>query len=176
MGNKNVILFYSTNLLEGKPGLPYRKSQILTRLIIRGASLTVVSVGATMAYTQTLCPRECGAAVIRARSTPARVKLGCILSKSLSEVVPSCHRTRDVSHQVCDGSKLRADGREIWSTTSLWHMLPSLLNSHGLRGKVWRIPHFKGTITQYNMSTWWTNGKKNLLYEDRGASFLSLLE
>ena len=88
------------------------QSLTLTRFIIRGASLTVVTVGATLAHTQTLSPGECGAAVVWAWSTLARVKLGCIFLKSFPEVVPSGHGTGNVSHQVRDGSKLRADGRE----------------------------------------------------------------
>lgn len=128
------------------------KSRILTRFVVRGASLTVVSVGATLAHAQALGPRQRGAAIIRAWSAPARVKLGRVFSKSFLEVAPSCHRAGDVSHQVRDGSELRADGRELRSTTSLAHMLPSLLDSQGLRGKVWKIPHFKGIIVQYSLS------------------------
>lgn len=139
--------------MVGKRDLPHRKSRILTGFIVWGASLTVVSVGPALAHTQTLGPRERGAAVIRAWSAPARVKLGRVFSESFLEVVPSCHRTGDVSHQVRDGSKLRADGREaVWSTTFLGHMLPSLISSHGLRGKVWKISHFKGIIVQYSIS------------------------
>lgn len=137
----------------GKRGLPHRKSRILTGFIVWGASFTVISVGATLAHTQTLGPRERRAAVIRAWGAPARVKLGRVFSESFLEVAPSCHRTGDVSHQVRDGSKLRADGREaVWSTTFLGHMLPLLINSHGLRGKVWKILHIKGIIVQDSIS------------------------
>lgn len=137
----------------GEEGPPPQKSRILTGFIVWGASLTVVSVGAALTHTQTLGPRQGGAAVIRAWGAPARVKLGRVFSESLLEVAPSCHRTGDVSHQVRDGSKLRADGREaVWSTTFLGHMLPSLTNSHGLRGKVWKILHFKGIVVQDSIS------------------------
>lgn len=103
---------YLEYLLEGKRHPLHSKLLILTRFIIQGASLAVLAVCAALAHTQTFGPRERGAAIIRAWSTLARVKPGCIFSKSFPEVVPSCHRTGDVSYQVRDGSKLRTDGRE----------------------------------------------------------------
>lgn len=104
------------NETSDQPRTPYLlegKSRILTRFVVRGASLTVVSVGATLAHAQALGPRQRGAAIIRARSAPARVKLGRVFSKSFLEVAPSCHRAGDVSHQVRDGSELGAEGREL---------------------------------------------------------------
>lgn len=95
----------------GESFLPPSKLLTLTRFVIRGPSLTVLAIGAALANTQTFGPWEHGAAIVRASSTLARVKLGCILLKSSPEVVPSCHCTGDVSDQVRDGSKLRADGR-----------------------------------------------------------------
>lgn len=71
---------------------------MLTGRIIRGAPLTVLAVGAALAHTQAFSPRECGAGVVRARSTLAGVKLGCVFLESSLEVVPSCHRTGDISY------------------------------------------------------------------------------
>lgn len=107
-----VFIDQPTIPLGGESFLPYSKLLTLTRFVIRRAPLTVLTVGAALAHAQTFSPWERGVAVIRALSTLAGVKLGCIFSISSHEVVPSCHRTGDISYQVCNGSKLRADGRE----------------------------------------------------------------
>lgn len=107
--NGSVSLFSLTHLaslLEGRRRLPHQELQTLTRFKIRGASLAVVTVGAALAHAQTFGPRESGAAVVRTRSALARVKLGCVFLESSPEVVPSGHRTGDVSYQVRDGSEL----------------------------------------------------------------------
>lgn len=156
-----VFIDQPTIPLGGESFLPHSKLLTLTRFVIRRAPLTVLTVGAALAHAQTFSPWERGVAVIRASSTLAGVKLGCIFSISSHEVVPSCHCTGDISYQVCNGSKLRADGREeVQSVTSLWHMLPSLPNSHRMRGKVWKIPHFKGIVVEYGISVDWTSGEK----------------
>lgn len=93
-------------MLEGKRQLPHQELLTLTRFKIRGASLAVGTVGAALAHAQTFCARESGAAIVQTRGTLAVVKLGCVFLEGSPEVVPSGHRTGDVSHQVRDGSEL----------------------------------------------------------------------